>query len=265
MPARKDFKPGEFCWIDLSAHDMQAAIAWYSELFGWSHHVMPTPEGAPPYAFFMKGEDAIAGLGQMSEEMKGQGIPPTWNSYISTPDCAATEARVAELGGTVIVPTMEVPGTGKLAFFLDPEGACFAAWQSTSDCGPGLLVDEPGGLCWNELMHRNSEKVMAFYGALNGWEFTDKPEVGHDYKVIQNAGKDAGGMMCMEGAQFGDAPAHWLVYFCVEDCEATDARVAASGGTVIVPSMEIAVGAFSVYQDPQGAGFAVIQPKNPQG
>ena len=35
MPIRKDFKTGEFCWIDLAAHDLKAAAAWYGELFGW--------------------------------------------------------------------------------------------------------------------------------------------------------------------------------------------------------------------------------------
>ena len=130
MSVRTDFAPGEFCWVDLNAHDMEAAAAWYGTLFDWSHMTMETPGGGPPYAFFRRGEAVIGGLGQMSDEMKAQGIPPMWNSYLATVDCLATEARVKETGGTVTVPTMEVPGHGKLAFFMDPEGASFAAWQA---------------------------------------------------------------------------------------------------------------------------------------
>lgn len=263
MPIRNDFAPGEFCWIDLTAHDMQAAIAWYADLFGWTCHEMETPGGGPPYGFFMKGEGAAGGVGQMSDEMKAQGIPPTWNNYIATDDCEATEAKVKELGGTVTVPTMEVPGHGKLAFFMDPEGASFAAWQAATDKGgPGMHVNEPGGLCWNELMNRDTAKSTEFYGKLVGWEFADVP-MGHvKYKLLKRDGADAGGMMMMEGKDFEGVPPYWLTYFAVADCEAAAAKVAATGGKVIVPPMEIAVGSFSVLNDPQGAVFAVIELKD---
>ena len=65
MVTRKDFKPGEFCWVDLSAHDMEAALEWYGGLFDWSHTRMDQP-GAPPYAFFTKGDAVVGGIGQMS-------------------------------------------------------------------------------------------------------------------------------------------------------------------------------------------------------
>lgn len=259
MPARTDFAPGEFCWIDLSCHDQKAATAWYAEFFGWSSHEMPTPGGGPPYAFFMQGDASVGGIGEMNAEMKAQGIPPNWNCYIKTADCAATEARVLELGGTVNVPTMEVPGHGKLAFFMDKEGASFAGWEAVGDGGPGVLTNEPGGLSWVELMHRDSEAAADFYGSLTGWEFADMKMGDVDYKMIKNDGKDAGGMMRMEGENFANVPSHWLLYFAVADCEAAAAKVAATGGSVIVPPTEIQVGAFSVFQDPQGAVFAVIQ------
>ena len=261
MPARNDFSPGEFCWVDLSAHDLEAAIAWYSEVFGWSATMMESPGDAPPYGFFMKGEAAIGGVGQMSDEMKGQGIPPMWNSYIATEDCEATEAKVKEIGGTVTVPTMEVPGHGKLAFFMDPEGASFAAWQAAGKDGPGVLVQDPGGLCWFELMTRDAEKAKEFYGNLAGWDFATMPMGEMEYTMVKHAGKDAAGMMAMEGAHFEGIPAHWLVYYAVEDCDAFAAKVAASGGRVNVPPTEIPVGKFSVLSDPQGAVFAVIAVK----
>ena len=258
MPARSDFAPGEFCWTDLSAHDLESAIAWYGALFGWSHMVMETPGGAPPYAFFQKGEAVVGGIGQMSDEMKAQGIPPTWNSYISSPDCAATEAKVKQIGGTVTVPTMEVPGHGKLAFFLDPEGASFAAWQATGDAGPGVLVGEPGGVCWNELMTRDAAKAKEFYSRLVGWDFAAMPMGDIEYTMVKNAGKDAAGMMPMQGPQFDGIPAHWMVYFAVADCDATAAKAGASGGKVLVPPTAIPVGKFSCLMDPQGGAFSVI-------
>ena len=50
MPIRNDFNPGEFCWVDLNAHDLAAAAAWYDELFGWKHVAQET-HGGPPYGF----------------------------------------------------------------------------------------------------------------------------------------------------------------------------------------------------------------------
>ena len=258
MPVRKDFAAGEFCWIDLAAHDMKAAASWYGGLFDWSHVEVETPGGGPPYVFFMKGEAAIGGLAEMDPQMKNQGIPPVWNSYICTQDCAATEAKVQGLGGTVTVPTMDVPGFGKLAFFLDPEGASIAAWQSTTDAGPGMLVGEPGSLSWNELMSRDTAKAQEFYKGLVGWDFAHMPMGGIDYTMIKNDGKDAGGMMPMAGPQFEGIPAHWLVYFAVEDCDAIAAKTEETGGKVNVPPTDIPVGKFAVLSDPQGGVFAVV-------
>ncbi len=258
MPVRDDFAPGEFCWVDLSAHDLAAAAEWYGSLFDWSHTMMEAPGGGPPYAFFQRGEAVIGGLGEMSDEMKAMGIPPMWNSYIATSDCEATEKKVAELGGTVTVPTMEIPGHGKLAFFLDPEGACFAAWQTLSDGGPGVLVKEPGSPSWTELMTRDASKASRFYGELAGWSFQTMPMGDIEYTMIKNAGEDAGGIFPMDGPQFEGIPAHWLVYFDVADCDAIAARTQETGGRVNVPPTEIPVGKFSVLSDPQGAAFAVI-------
>jgi predicted enzyme related to lactoylglutathione lyase len=257
MPVRSDFAPGEFCWIDLSAHDMGAAADWYGTLFGWTHKVVETPGGGPPYAFFQKGDDVVAGIGQMPDEMQTQGIPPMWNSYIATKNCAAMEAKVKEIGGTVTVPTMEVPGHGKLAFFLDPEGASFAAWEAAAG-GPGVLVGDPDTLSWNELMSRDSKQASEFYAKLVGWEFAAMPMEGIDYTMIKNDGKDAGGIMPMAGEQFEGIPPHWLVYFNVVDCDATAAKAAETGGQVRVPPTEIPVGKFAVLGDPQGGGFGII-------
>ena len=70
MPARNDFAPGEFCWIDLSAKDLESAGRWYSETFGWRLQMMETPGGGPPYGFFMKGDAAVAGIGELTPEMQ---------------------------------------------------------------------------------------------------------------------------------------------------------------------------------------------------
>ena len=155
------------------------------------------------------------------------------------------------------VPTMDVMGYGKLAFFLDPGGASFAAWQNVGD-SDGVLVGEPNAFCWGELMTRDLAGARAFYGELFGWEYADMPMGDFDYTIVKHADTDAAGMMPMDQPQFDGVPPHWMVYFEVADCAAVADRASASGGTVMVPPTDIPVGTFSVLRDPQGGAFSII-------
>ena len=261
MPIRNDFKPGEFCWVDLIAHDLEAAAKWYGELFGWKVAKQET-HGGPPYAFFLHGEAPAGAVGQMSDEMKAQGIPPHWNSYVCVESCEASEKKAAELGAKVTVPTMEVPGHGKLCFIMDPDGASIAMWQQIG-AGKGVFTSEPGGVSWNELMCRDVAKAREFYSQMFGWEFVDMPMGEINYTMIKAHGADAGGMMAMDGPQFEGIPNHWMVYFAVADCDATATKVTEAGGQVRVPPTEIPVGKFSVLADPQGGAFSIVEQKKP--
>jgi predicted enzyme related to lactoylglutathione lyase len=63
-----------------------------------------------------------------------------------------------------------------------------------------------------------------------------------------------------------DVPAHWMVYFAVDDVDATSARVKELGGEVVVGPDDIPkVGRFAVLRDPQGAHFSVIKPQPAAG
>lgn len=265
MTIRDDFQPGEFCWIDLSAHDMPKAIEFYGQLFGWQAMQQET-QGGPPYAFFVDGQNGCAAVGQMSDEMKAQGIPPMWNSYVCVADCAASEAKAKELGATITVPTMEVPGHGKLCFMLDPDGGSIALWQTTSKSGPGLKIHEPGSLAWNELMCRDVDKAKQFYGALFGWEFVDMPMTSPagemTYTMARSGDTDVAGMMPMVGPQFEGVPTHWMVYFAVDNCADMTQKAEGLGGKVLVPPMTIQVGTFSCVSDVQGGTFSMIQRSN---
>ena len=57
-----------------------------------------------------------------------------------------------------------------------------------------------------------------------------------------------------------DAPSSWLVYFAVDDADATVAKLTQLGGGVHHPASDIpGVGRFAVVHDPQGAVFAILQ------
>jgi predicted enzyme related to lactoylglutathione lyase len=256
MPERTKYEHGTFCWVDLSAHDMDAAVAWYGGLFGWTLEIQPS-HGGPPYGMFFQDGKPVAGIGQLSDEMKQRGVPPTWNNYVSVDDAAAIEKRVVELGGSVVFPTMKANEAGWLAFFTDPSGAMFAVWQAGEHCGANL-VNEPGTFCWNELASKDVAASREFYGDLFGWTF--KSDGGSpDYTEFCVGEQVGGGMLPMQ-PEWGEMPPYWMVYFCVDDIESSTNKVAETGGKVLMPPKTIDhVGTFSVVQDPQGAVFSLIK------
>jgi predicted enzyme related to lactoylglutathione lyase len=56
-----------------------------------------------------------------------------------------------------------------------------------------------------------------------------------------------------------DVPPHWLVYFTVEDTDATLQKAQELGGRVLFGPMDIPQGRFAVLSDAQGAPFGVIR------
>lgn len=260
MVLRKSYDHGQFCWVDLAARDMAAAKDFYRGLFGWAAEDQDTA-GGPPYAQFLLDEHCVAGLGQLNEEMKAQGVPATWNSYVNVDDAAAVVRRVEDLGGSVTVPCMKAADAGWLAFFKDPTGAHLALWQKDRHVGAAVR-DEPGSFCWNELATRDTDGAREFFGSLFGWKFEDNPESPAKYYMAKNRGRDAGGIIEMD-EKWGDLPAHWMVYFNVADVEVSVQRIRRLGGQVCVEPTNIPVGRFSVVSDPQGATFSVIQLNRP--
>lgn len=256
MSIIESYTHGQFSWVDLMARDMGAAEAFYGNLFGWKA-VQQDTHGGLPYAQLEQDGRAVAGLGEMNDAMKAQGIPAMWNSYINVDDVEAATARAKELGGTIVMPVTKAVEAGWMSIITDPTGAMVCLWQKNQHIGASL-VNEPNSVGWNELATRDEATAREFYGQLCGWSFDaiDVPQT--TYHVIENAGRRNGGIMQMTPA-WGDIPPHWMVYFAVADVDAMVARVTELGGKVHVPPFDIPVGRMSVVSDPQGAVFTVAK------
>ncbi len=189
--------------------------------------------------------------------MKAQGVPPMWNSYVQVDDCETIVKKAQELGAQVTVPTMQVMDAGWLAFLSDPTGGHFAVWQANQHFG-AEIVNEPGSLCWNELVTRDIEKAREFYGALFGWSFNEFEGSPSKYYIIQNNDGANGGLMEMT-AEWGDIPPHWAVYFSVADVDTTVERVKQAGGRIHQEPFDTPVGRIAVCADVQGAPFSLIR------
>ena len=81
-----------------------------------------------------------------------------------------------------------------------------------------------------------------------------------EYTIFKNGGEGIAGMYQIT-PEMGPIPPHWMVYFAVNDCDATVQKNTDLGGTVIRPAEDIPhVGRFAILQDPASAVFAVIKP-----
>ena len=255
MSERTSYAPGTPCWVDLGSPDLEAAIGFYGELFGWEVPELPNSAEMGGYRRAKKDGADVAGMMPLMQE----GQPPAWSSYVSVADADATAVAVSENGGNVISPVMDVMGLGKMAIFADPTGAVFGIWEPGTFAG-AERVNEPGALSWNELGTRDPEAAKAFYGAIFGWGFRDNDmgEMGTYTEWL--LGEDSiGGMMDVSGRLPDEIPAHWLVYFAVENTDASLEQIKSGGGDVRFGPVDIPAGRFAIVADPFGATFAVIQ------
>ena len=105
MATTGGYEPGQFCWVDLAAKDRSAAAAFYEGLFGWTTEDQDTG-GGPQYAIFRLDGDEVAGIGELDDAMKAQGVPPTWSSYIWVANADEAVERIQAHGGIVTVPVI---------------------------------------------------------------------------------------------------------------------------------------------------------------
>ena len=117
--------PSGFSWHELGTSDPQGALAFYTELFGWSRGPAHDMGPAGVYQLIEHGGAQVVGLYKLMDTSK----PPHWLTYIqvASVDRAAAAAKAA--GGRVTQGPMEVPGGSRIAQIVDPQGGAFAVHE----------------------------------------------------------------------------------------------------------------------------------------
>ena len=116
-------EPGAMTWNELSTSDLAASKAFYTAVFGWSWG------GAEEYAEFQVGGRTVGGAMPRPEGMPAE-VPDHWLVYFGSGDVDADVAKAQALGASVAVGPTDIPGTGRFAVLVDPEGALFALFKS---------------------------------------------------------------------------------------------------------------------------------------
>ncbi len=112
--------PGTLCWNELLSHDVAKAGQFYTDLFGWTVQ----KDANSDYLMFMNNGRAAAGMMQIQAEWGD--MPSNWSVYFAVEDCDTSAAKAAELGGNILNPPSDIPGTGRFALVQDPQGAIFS-------------------------------------------------------------------------------------------------------------------------------------------
>ena len=253
---------GTPCWYELatSKGSLGAAEAFYGEVLGWT--VQDAGMEGFDYHLATSDGDMVAGLMELTPEMGA--MPPFWMIYFGVDDADKAAADIKAAGGAVHKEPADIPGTGRFAVVGDPQGAGFGILQPEpmEGGGAGNAFDQQkaGHGNWNELMSTDPEAGFRFYSDLFGWQKSRAIDMGEmgTYQVFSHDGADIGGMM---GLGKSPVPA-WVPYFGTNGVDAAMERITGAGGKVVHGPVEVPGGAFiAVAQDPQGAWFAVVGPK----
>jgi uncharacterized protein len=276
MAERNGYIDGVPCWVDTSQPDPEAALPFYSGLFGWEFKDV-MPEGSKDRYFIgcIRGGDAAA-VGSVPD-----GAPPVavWNTYIWVDNADETTAKARDAGGKAIMEPFDVGQAGRTAVITDPEGAVFSLWQAKDHKG-AKIVNEHGALNFNGLATRDLDGAKAFYGAVFGWKALELPfgvmwalPAYGDHLEERRPGlrQEMKQMGAPEGfvdvvaavnriAEDDSAtPAHWSVTFGCDDAHATAAKARELGGEVIAGPTDAPWTRVVVIKDPQGATFIAGQ------
>lgn len=138
-------EPGAVVFHTLHTGDLEAAKAFYGEVFGWrtlglggSEEMWTLPgygdhleQGDPGMRERMAGvgvpagfEDVVASLASIGDGRAG--TPPHWGVTFAVEDADAAAERAAELGGKVVMAPFDAPWV-RMTVIADPQGATFTA------------------------------------------------------------------------------------------------------------------------------------------
>jgi predicted enzyme related to lactoylglutathione lyase len=252
---------GRFVWHELMTTDTKSAAGFFTTVVGWK--VQPS-EQDPSYTMFVAGGRPMAGLMALPPDAKAGGAPPSWLTYIGTPDLDATVRDAAAAGGKILKAATVIPDVGRFAVLQDPQGAVFAVFTPNGPAPTGVNgLPAVGDFSWHELATTDWRAALAFYQRLFGWELTSAMDMGPGmgtYQMYGLKGQPMGGIFDKPSQMPG--PPAWLPYIKVGNSKTAAAAITKLGGRIVhgpeeVPGGDLIVQAF----DLQGGMFALHSAK----
>jgi len=121
---------GDFTWHELATTDPDAALSFYTELFGWSKGAAHDMGDMTYHIVTLDGKD-VGGV----YKARDNSTPPNWLSYVRVADASKAASAVKSAGGRVLNGPMEVPGGSWIVQVLDPQGGAIALVEPAHAAG----------------------------------------------------------------------------------------------------------------------------------
>ena len=114
---------GDASWLELMTTDLNGAIRFYEQVFGWEPTESMDMGPMGKYQMFNRPHGMIGGMMNKPPEMAN--APSNWQIYFRVSDVHAAAERVKAKGGKVLNGPTEVPGGDWIVNATDPQGAAF--------------------------------------------------------------------------------------------------------------------------------------------
>ncbi len=123
------------------------------------------------------------------------------------------------------------------------------------------MTEDVGKVGWIDMTVDNASETRDFYATVVGLKPEDVSMGEYsDYNMTMPASGEAVAGVCHARGSNADLPPGWLIYFVVEDVEASAMACTSNGGKLVVEPRGLAGGRFCVIEDPNGATAALYQP-----
>lgn len=123
------------------------------------------------------------------------------------------------------------------------------------------MSEQTGKIGWIDITVDNANGLRDFYADVVGL-VPDAVSMGDydDFNMTMPASGEPVCGICNARGGNKDLPGGWMVYFVVDDVDASAAACTAKGGNILVEPRGLAGGRFCVIEDPSGATAALYQP-----
>ncbi|AJT41073.1 VOC family protein [Psychromicrobium lacuslunae] len=249
---------GAPCWVESLQPDVNTAVTFYSELFGWSFQ----DSGSREYHVARLNGRRVAGMAQ-APAMLDRGA---WVSYVLVADLDEVVSKAQQVGGSLIVGPLKGPSDERSALLSDPSGAVFGVRQGSSPTVAEL--SQASGTWQKTALHSpNLAAAATFYGAVFGWRFEAKPDseitqlrlAAAEDELADLGSTDEVIAVATESPAAAGVPAHWAVNVQITDADDFAARVLELGGSLLMPPSDAPGFRNVIFADPNGGVLGASQ------
>lgn len=118
-----DTPHGGYSWHEFAASDLESAFEFYQSLFGWD--LLDRMPMGPLGVYLLFGRNGKQEGGMYRIEA-GKSQPVGWLPYVSHRSADEAARLAVAAGGQIANGPMDVPGGGRVAQLIDPQGVMFA-------------------------------------------------------------------------------------------------------------------------------------------